>query len=224
MERREPAKAYEAAQKIVQRHPQSAQAHFALAYVLRYAGMLEESARECDAALALDPGSYLVRSCTWVFMELGKTTRARDFIRLDAGSEWASYVMPSVLLREGKVNEAREAVKQMPVAPHYHRDLLEACIDLRPPPELDLIVQQAETNVPTEPDPEIAYYQGAILVYCGKKGAAVHILRNAIERDYCAYSQLQSDSLLVKLRGTSEFDQLLSRAKECQGKYLAKKE
>ena len=82
---------------------------FHLSYVLRYAGMLEESARECDAGLALDPGNYQFRSCSWGFMELGKIGRRKDFIRLDAGSEWAFNSEFSFLLREGKMEEAREA-------------------------------------------------------------------------------------------------------------------
>jgi serine/threonine protein kinase len=221
VERREPAKAYQDAQNLVKQHPDNAQVHFTLGYVLRYAGMLEASARECDAALALDPGNWQFRSCTWAFMELSKFTRARDFIRLDAGSEWANYALPSLLLREGKLEEAREAVKQMPTLPHYHRDLVEACLGMRPPAELERIAHQAETGEPTEVDPENAYYQASILAFCDKKSAAVSLLKSAISRDYCAYSQLQFDPLLAKLRGASEFDQLLPAAKQCQQKYLA---
>ena len=112
--------------------------------------MLEQSTRECNAALALDPGNYTFRSCAWAFMELGKAARARDFVRLDAGSEWAAYVLPSILLREGKTAEAKEAVKQMPTAPRYHRDLLEACLQMRPPSDLDRIAQQLEANQASE--------------------------------------------------------------------------
>ena len=221
VERREPRKAYEDARILVKKHSQSAQAHFTLAYVLRYAGMLEESARECDTAFALDPANYQWRSCTWAFMELGQTSRARDFVRLDAGSEWANYAMPSLLLREGKVEDAREAVKHMPVAPHYHRDLFEACLNFRPAPELDSAVHKIEANLLTEPDPEMAYYQGSILGYCGKEQVALDVIKNAISHDYCAYEQLRFDPLLVKLRGTSEYDPLLAAAKQCQQRYLA---
>ena len=143
VERGELGKAYEAAQALVKRRPESAQAHFVLGYVYRYAGMLEQATKECNTALALDPGNYIFRSCAWAFMELGNTARAADFIRLDAGSEWAAYVTPSLLLREGKIAEAREAVKHMPTAPRYHRDLLEACLQLRPASDLDRIAQEA---------------------------------------------------------------------------------
>jgi serine/threonine protein kinase/tetratricopeptide (TPR) repeat protein len=216
VERGELGKAYQAAQALVKRRPESAEAHFAISYVYRYAGMLEQSASECNTALTLAPGNYSFRSCAWAFMELGKTERAADFIRLDAGSEWAAYILPSLLLREGKVSEAREAVKLMPTTPRYHRDLLESCLQLRPAADLDRMAQEAETSLPTEPDPETWYYQGALFAYCGKKQAALHLLQSAVEQNYCAYSNLLSDPLLAKLRTETAFDKVLTSASKCQ--------
>ncbi|HEX8813372.1 MAG TPA: hypothetical protein VF742_15395, partial [Terracidiphilus sp.] len=216
VERAELGKAFEAAQALVKSRPESAEAHFVMGYVYRYAGMLEQSASECNTALALDPGNYTFRSCAWAFMELGKTERAADFVRLDAGSEWAAYVTPSLRLREGKIAEAREAVKYMPTAGRYHRDLLEACLGLRPASELDRLAHEAETSDPAETDPEIWYYQGAIFGYCGKKQAAVRRLQSAINQNYCSHSHLVSDPLLAKLRLDLAFSQLLTSAKECQ--------
>jgi serine/threonine protein kinase/tetratricopeptide (TPR) repeat protein len=216
VERGELGKAYKAAQDLVKRRPDSAYAHFTMGYVYRYAGMLEQSTGECDTALTLDPGNYSFRSCAWAFMELGKAERAADFIRLDAGSEWAAYILPSLLLRQGKVPEAREAVKRMPNTPRYHRDLLEACLQLRPASELDRMAQEAETSLPTEPDPETWYYQGALFAYCGKKQAALHLLQSAVEQNYCAHSNLLSDPLLAKLRTDTAFDKVLTAAGSCQ--------
>jgi serine/threonine protein kinase/tetratricopeptide (TPR) repeat protein len=216
VERGELGKAYQAALALVKRRPESAQAHFVMGYVYRYAGMLEQSTNECNTALALDPGNYAFRSCAWAFMELGKTERAAEFVRLDAGSEWAAYAMPSILLREGKISEAREAVKRMPAAPRYHRDLLEACLQLRPAAELDRMAQEAETSLPTEPDPETWYYQGAIFAFCGKKQASLHLLQSAVEQNYCAHANLLSDPLLAKLRTDTAFDKVLTAAGACQ--------
>ncbi len=216
VERGELGKAYQAAEALVKRRPDSAEAHFAMAYVYRYAGMLQQSTSECDVALAIDPGNYVFRSCAWAFMELGKTDRAADFVRLDAGSEWAAYITPSVLLREGKIPEAREAVKHMPAAPRYHRDLLEACLGLRPAADLDRMAQEAETSLPSEPDAETWYYQGTIFAYCGKKQAALHLLQSAVEQNYCAHENLLSDPLLTKLRTDTAFDKVLTAAGACQ--------
>jgi serine/threonine protein kinase/tetratricopeptide (TPR) repeat protein len=216
VERGELSKAYQSAQALVKRRPESAQAHFVMSFVYRYAGMLEQATGECNTALALDPGNYSFRSCAWAFMELGKTERAADFVRLDAGSEWAAYVTPSILLRQGKISEAREAVKRMPATPRYHRDLLEACLQLRPAADLDRMAQEAETSLPTEPDPETWYYQGALFAYCGKKQAALHLLQSAVEQNYCAHANLLSDPLLAKLRTDTAFDKVLTAAGVCQ--------
>jgi len=216
VERGELGKAYLAAQALVKRRAESAEAHFAMGYVYRYAGMLEQSVTECNTALTLDPGNYSFRSCAWAFMELGKTEQARDFVRLDEGSEWAAYAMPSILLREGKIAEARQAVKRMPSAPLYRRDLLESCLQLRPAADLDRMAQEAETSLPTEPDPETWYYQGALFAFCGKKQAALHLLQSAVEQNYCAYSNLLTDPLLAKLRTETAFDKVLTAAGKCQ--------
>jgi serine/threonine protein kinase/Tfp pilus assembly protein PilF len=216
VERGELGKAYQEAQALVKRRPESAQAHFTMGYVYRYAGMLQQSTNECNTALALDPGNYTFRSCAWAFMELGKTERARDFIRLDAGSEWAAYATPSLLLREGKIQEAREAVQRMSGAPIYHRDLLEACLQLRPAADLDRMAQEAETTQPSEPDPETWYYQGTIFAFCGKKQAALHLLQSAVGQNYCAHENLLSDPLFAKLRTDTAFDKVLTAAGICQ--------
>ena len=220
--RGELVKGYQAAQELIKRRPDSAQAHFVMSYAYRYAGMLEQSAAECNTALALDPGNFTFRSCAWAFMELGNTARAEQFIQLDAGSEWAAYVTPSVLLRENKIAEAREAVKKMPSPPRYHRDLLEACLQMRPASDLDRIVQKAETTPPNDPDPEVWYYQGSILGFCGKKDSSIRMLQRAINLNYCSQSNLLSDPLLEKIRRTPEFNELLSAAKRCQEKVLGK--
>jgi eukaryotic-like serine/threonine-protein kinase len=214
--RGELGKAYQAAEALVKRRPDSAQAHFVMSYVYRYAGMLQQSANECNTALALDPGNYGFRSCAWAFMEMGNPERAADFVRLDAGSEWAAYATPSILLREGKIPEAREAVKRMPSTPLYHRDLLESCLQLRPAADLDRMAHEAETSLPTERDVETWYYQGALFAYCGKKQAAFHMLQSAIGQNYCSYENLLSDPLLAKLRTDTGFDKVLSSARDCQ--------
>jgi tetratricopeptide (TPR) repeat protein len=216
VERGELTKAYEAAQALVKSRPESGQAHFTMSYVLRYAGMQEEAARECNNALEISPGNYYFRSCAWAFMEIGQTQRAMDFVNLDAGSEWAAYVKPSILLREGKLAEARDGVKKISNNPRYHRDLFEACLGMRPSSELDRVASDTETSVLAEPDPEPWYYEGTIMAYCGKPDIALHMINAAVAQNYCSYSALLSDPLLAKMRSSKEFDAVLTAAHECQ--------
>ena len=221
VERGELAKAYQEANVLVKQRPESAQAHFTLGYVDRYAGMLEDSMRECETALRLDPGNYFFRSCAWAFLYMGKMQRAWDFVHLDIGSEWANWVAPSILLREGKMSEAREAVTKVLPTPRYHRGLLEAVVGIRPPAELDRMARKATTLVAAGEDPETSYQQGAELAIVGKKDAALHLLRMAIEQNYCAYSALENDPALDKIRATPEFAELLKAARFCQEPILA---
>jgi serine/threonine protein kinase len=213
-------KAFKEAQSLVNRRPENGEAHFALSYVLRYAGLLDESARECEKGLALDPGNYRLRSCSQVYTQLGKLGRSQDFVQLDAGSEWAFNSEFNNLLREGKVSEAREILHRFSSNPFYDGDFLEACLQPNRPPDMDKIAHQVETAVLAESDPEPQYFRGAIMAFCGQKEIALRLLKTSIGHNYCAYSALQSDPLLAKLRGTPEFDQLLSAAKECQDRFL----
>jgi len=55
------------------------------------------------------------------------------------------------------------------------------------------MAQDATTLVAGD-DPERSYAQGAVLAFAGKTDAAVHMIRMAIEQNYCAYSALEKRS------------------------------
>ena len=117
---------------------------------------------------------------------------------------------------EASWQRAIETMKQ------NHRDLMEAAMGLRPPAELDRIAQENATALAAgDDDPEPLYRHGAVLAFVGKKEAAVHMIRMAIEQNYCAYSDLENDPLLEKLRATPEFADLLKAARFCQEPLLA---
>jgi TolB-like protein len=216
VERGDLSHAYEEAGDLVKRLPQSADAHFALSYVLRYAGMTEQATKECDTALARDPGNFSFRSCAFAFLEMGKAERARDFVKLDAGSEWAAWVTPYIYLAEGDIAKAREAAKNVAKTPYYHRDLLVACTAAQKPPDIDRIVRDTENATMLELDPEQWYRIGATMAYCGQKDAALRLLKAAVQQNYCAYSPLLEDPLLSALRRDTEFNQVLTAASNCQ--------
>jgi hypothetical protein len=129
--------------------------------------------------------------------------------------------MAVLLLREGRVVEVQETVTMISTIPRYHRDLLEACLQLRRTTGLDRIAGEAESILGTPGDPEPLYYQGAVLSFCEQKEHAVKLLHGAILGSDCAYPALQTDPLLAKLRSASEFSELLSAGKECRKKFLS---
>jgi serine/threonine protein kinase/tetratricopeptide (TPR) repeat protein len=216
VERGELGRAYDAATDLVRRRPQSADAHFALSYVLRYAGMLDKAGDECNAARALDPGNFNFRSCAWAFVESGNTERAMDFVHLDAGSEWAAWVTPYIDLAEGKVGEARENVRNVGKATTYHRELMAACVAQQRPSDMDKIVRETESSVMMEADPEAWYHVGALMAYCGQNDPALRLLKAAVQQNYCAHSALLDDPLLKDLRKQTAFSDVLTAASNCQ--------
>jgi len=216
VERGELGRAYDAATALVQRQPQSADAHFALSYVLRYAGMLEQSTQECKAARQLDPGNFAYRSCAWAFLEMGKTDGAMDFVHLDAGTEWAAWVTPYVHLAAGNLDEARNAARNMGKAPIYHRELMEACTAAQRPPDLARIVREAEASVAMEQDAEAWYHVGSLMAACGQNEPALRLLKAAVQQNYCAHSALLDDPLLKDLRKDTAFNEVLTASSNCQ--------
>ncbi len=71
--------AYRDAEALVERRPDSAFAHYSLAYVLRYAGLLDRAQNECDQALKIDPKNFNWRSCSFAFFEAGKAGAGNGF-------------------------------------------------------------------------------------------------------------------------------------------------
>jgi hypothetical protein len=216
--------AYGEATALVKRRPQSAFAHFVLGYVLRYAGLLEDAARECDTALTLDRRNYQFRSCAVVFMELDQPQKATQFVRLDPGSEWAARSTAYILLGQGKLAEALQSIQRTSAEPRMGRDLLPACVDPSQHSSLERLAHDAETAMLATTHAEPRYLVGTLLSYCGQKDAALRLLKSAIEQNYCAYTALQTDPLLVKLRGTPEFNGSQSAAKQCQNRFLAQRD
>jgi hypothetical protein len=104
------------------------------------------------------------------------------------------------------------------------RDLLQACLDPQQTSQLNRAAQKIEAAALAGVDAEPRFWVGALLSYCGQKDAAVRMLRSAIQQNYCAYTALKSDPLLVKFRGTPEFGELLSAAKQCQSRFLAQRD
>jgi tetratricopeptide (TPR) repeat protein len=215
------SRAYADAKEMLKARPESAMNHFTMSYVLRYTGLLDEAQRECDNALAIDPGNYNFRSCAIAFFENDKEARALDFLRMDAGSEWSKDHVPVVYLRQGRTQEARRAVQDMTENPIWMRSLLMACMDNKPAAEIDKLARQAETDLLPEKDSELKYLQATMLAYCGKDDIALRFLRKAVEQNYCAYVALQTDPLLAKLRRNPEFQTALSEGRKCQQKFLA---
>jgi eukaryotic-like serine/threonine-protein kinase len=209
-------KGLEDARELVRRRPDSAFAHFSLAYVARYAGMLGEAESECDKAFAIDPTNFGWRSCAFAFFEAGKTARAMDFLKLDGNSEYANAIRVTVLMREGKMTEAQRAVQPMTENPLWMRGFLQVCLNKAPAADVHRAAEAAEKELMAIHNSALKYYQGAVLASCGEKQIAFEFVRTAIKGGYCSHDALLEDPLLAGVRGEAEFGAIVQEAATCE--------
>jgi eukaryotic-like serine/threonine-protein kinase len=215
------AQAYREAKSMVEKRPQSGFAHFTLSYVLRYAALSKDAAQECDLALRLDPGNYQFRSCASVFFTTGQYDHGREFLKLDAGSEWSNNVEVTILLREGKTKDALRQLRRLPESSFFHTRALEACYGHPRAPGAAQLLQQAEKEIFAYRDPEPKFSQAGSFNPCLGNAFTARLMRSAIEGGFCGYDYLQVDPMLRGFRQSEEYPALLAQAKQCQDRFIA---
>ena len=217
---------YDSAMKLVAQRPDSGEARFALSYVLRYGGLLEESARECEQAVSRDPTNPLFRSCAQPLMVLGRYDRALDFVRLDSGSEVARVLTRVIYQRMGRRADALEQHQRS--APEYFRrlapasfhGLLAQCLSSTAPDvQGQLSADDVRTFLTVREDPEPLYFWAGDLVYCGYTAPAVTLLRESVRRNYCAVSAIEIDPMFAAIRSSAEYGELLGAAQACRTRF-----
>jgi len=216
--------AYKEARTMVDNRPQSGFAHFTLSYVLRYAGLSKESARECETAVRLDPGNYQFRSCASVFFSTGQYERARDFLKLDAGSEWSRNVEVNILVRERKINEAVEQLRKLPDSSFFHTHATLVCYETPQPADARQVLDKFEKDIFAYRDPEPKYGQATLFNACMGNAFTARLIQSAIEGGFCAYEPLLSDPALAAFRKAPEYPSLLAQAKQCRDRFLAERD
>jgi TolB-like protein/predicted Ser/Thr protein kinase len=208
--------AQDEAKAFLARRPDSASAHFAMAYLLRYAGLPEESAQECERAIALDPASREWRSCATTFGVLGNDRRATDFLRLDEGSEYSRDDEATMALRQGNLREA--AAKAAPTFADKRRAL--AALDAGRKQEAAAIAREALPAMLAKRDSEQKFRTAAWIAGVGEREGALQLVRKAVEQNYCGALAAETDPLYASLRDSPEFTQLMNQARQCREKFL----
>ena len=214
--------AYTRAADLVRRRPESAHAHFTLGYVLRYAGLLDESARECDAALAVDPRSRDYRGCYITFMQLNRYDRARDFLRPDAGSDWSASAEADLLLREGRIAEAVARGKGKGTEFTFF-EFSTLILGTGSRSDRDRVAESVETQFSAIRDPEPNYFGASFLAVGGYGEAALRLLNRAVEGNYLCHPAMDNDPLFDGIRKAPEFAAIRAEAIRKQKAFLERR-
>jgi tetratricopeptide (TPR) repeat protein len=208
--------AYDEAAAFLARRADSASAHFAMGYLLRYAGLMEESGRECDRAITLDPNNREWRSCSYTFFAMGDDKRAQEFLRLDAGSEFSRGVESDILLSQGKVAQAAETI---PSVFATQRNGLAAFAAGRKQEAAALARQDVASTLLVH-DSEQKFGAAGWVGLVGEREGAFALLRKAVEQNYCGALAAETNPLYANLRSRPEFTQIMDQARQCREKFL----
>jgi TolB-like protein len=203
------------ARDLVRRRPEDPNAHFSLAYVLRYAGLYGPSDRECDATRTLDPQNRAWRSCGFTLMLAGDYPRARAYMQLDAGSAWTRAGEASLLLRESK---REDAVALWRSAGDAEARLLD---DSGARADRDRLAAGIEADIIVSRDPENCYYWASLFAKAGYDAAALRLLRKAVEKNYLCHEAMDKDPLFDSIRKDPEFAAIRAEAIKKQAAFVA---
>jgi hypothetical protein len=151
---------------------------------------------------------------------LGKYDRAREYFHLVSGTEYEKSGQVEILLREGKEEEVLKKLKSLPTTDVYGLQLLEPCLQHQPPPNGGVGAQKLRSMAMGDYDAGLKYALAAVDSFCGQPEFAFRELRRAIEQDYCAYPQMETDPLLTKIRAMPEFAEIRSLGIACQQHFL----
>ena len=218
-ESHQPAAAWEQARLLLRKWPNDSDSHLAMSYVLRYVGVSDESARECETAARLDPANLFLRTCGVSYVQLGDWEKATQLFRqFDTGTAASGWVMADLLLREGRKKEAVQRYESVPETPA--RSVMVACLQGRTLPADDSNLNaQFDQSMRTR-DPEQKYWSACRLSACGHPELGIRLLRTAVEQNYCTPDAIRRDPLLETLRSLPDYPAVLESAVQCQRQFL----
>jgi DNA-binding winged helix-turn-helix (wHTH) protein len=202
--------AYHAALAMTREHPQDAYAHIALASALRYGGMFEESAAECDLALKLDPSNSMLPSCALVQVLLQQYDLASAYLDLDPLANLTHFRrMELAILRNDKTTALAEA-RLTRLDPHAYPDarLMEAALSGAPAETVQSWSREDEALNDRITLPQLHFVDARYQSWAGQTEAALRLLRRAIANNYCSYPVMDSDPFLANVRRLPEYQEL----------------
>ncbi len=203
--------------RVLDRFGSSAETHFAVSYVYRFGGLLEDSQRHCELARARDPQDPGLRSCAYPYLYAGQLSRVMDWLMLDEGSfffQWASVLYYLRLDdRDAALRVARQA------ADEETRRLMEPCLEGVRGAALDAPVADFVRRWSLSGDPEARYAVAPMLLYCGRPQETLQLLENAVDGSFCSFPAVDLDPIWKGLRNDPEFQRIRLKARACHERF-----
>lgn len=211
---------YDQVADFLRRHPTVPDSHYLMSYNLVYAGLLEESGKECEAARALDPSLPGLRACAVPFILQGDYTHSEPYVRAEEHSAFAAMLRMTIALRSRDRATALAESDAASRGGFPFAGMARVCLSHASKEEVRRTADGLEVE-PVWRDPEMFYFNAGVLSFCGQSDAAIRQLRKAIQRNYCSYPAMDKDPLFDPIRQRPEFAELRQGAMKCQQSFLA---
>ena len=201
-------------------NPNQAEIHWELGYAYRFAGMLPESASECERARQLDPGVKMITSTLNAYLYLGQYDK---FLESLPKTDDAALIAFYRGFGEYYKKDLDPAVTNFDHAFELDRTLLQAEIGQafsfgihHENARAAVILHALETKVNERgvADPEAIYKIAQAYASIGDKTSALRVLHRSIENGFFPYPYFATDPLLDSLRSEGEFSKLMNATRQ----------
>ena len=206
--------------QALQINPNHAEVHWELGYAYRFAGMLKESAAECEMARQLDPGVKLNSSALNSHLYLGDYD---TFLNSLPRNTDAALIIFYRGFGEYHKKHWDRAAKEFNAAYELRPTLLQARVGKalseamakRNGKALEML-HDMESKVEDRGvrDAEASYKIAQAYAVAGDKKSALRVLQRSIENGFFSYPYFVTDPLLDTLRAEPEYARLMTLAQQ----------
>lgn len=214
--------------KALKTNSDHAEVHWELGYAYRFAGMLKESAAECERARELDPGVKFTSSALNAYLYLGEYEKFLDSLPTTSEAAFIVFYRGFGEYHEKKWYLAtRDFDRAFELAPSLLQaqvgKALSYGIANRNAQGLQ-ILHNAEDRIRERGvgDSEAIYKIAQAYAVLGDHVSALRVLRLSIENGFFAYPYFMTDPLLDSLRSNVEFAGLVKVAEQRHESFQSK--
>lgn len=202
--------------QILEINPNSAQAHYSLGYIYRYAGLNEKAILEMERAIVLDPKNQGFRSINVSYLFFGKFEEAIDAGKKFEESPFTIMFQGMALLKLDRFMEALECFHRVieldpGSRPAIVARTLKAFIEGNSEEALSHAAHYEQFD---SPDAEVWYFSSLLYGILSDTEGILRCLNKAVDGGFFNYPAMLSESYLDLARDDPEFHKILEKAKE----------
>jgi len=208
--------AIEIIRKMLDINANNPAAHFSLGYIYRYTGMLNESVKEMEKAIEIDPKNPNYGRIGVSYLQINEFDKAFKAFALGKETSYVLVWQGITLFRKGDYKGAVELFDRV-IERNNEPYILNFCIAIRAYINGDIAMGLKATKSIEEAnlgDSEGWYYLSTTYAILGDKSGSIRCLQKAVDKGYYNYTFMNADPLLELIRENQEFKLVLKKAKE----------